>query len=114
MSEHRKEASGAGLAIGGSIGLLAGAVLGGPAGSIILGTILALFGHGAELASLEEDRGANISPGSDPRLISRKITVTGRHISKPVLVQGTGAHRAQRIIVRNGIASAEDAEVRYD
>lgn len=47
----------------------------------------------------------------DPTLVADKIEIQARKFSKPVPIHGTGAHRADRITVRNGIAHADKGTV---
>ena len=54
MNEKKKEASGLGLAAGGTAGLFTGAALGGPIGAVIGGIIGAMVGHGLEEESIKE------------------------------------------------------------
>lgn len=60
------------------------------------------------LKSLGERGGAGCG-GKDPEIpFFRKMVAEARYVGKPQLIHGTGSHRAQRVVLKNGRARYEE------
>lgn len=53
----------------------------------------------------------SLEAGGDPTLLGHRIDCQGRSVSKPMLVHGTGSHRAERVIIHDGLCSANPGRV---